>query len=542
MNKILRVLTLLFAIVLVCAASGSSLRSENEDENESENGGEDESLGEKNKNVELDAAVAEFSQDISELEETVAQCVKKLAAEKVKSNPSRARLTELSEELKICREAAGKLLVEHAEALAWIEKNSYFEDLSSGLPTPEHRLSGSHCMWKTNPALGDVNNDGYLDIVAIPRKGEWGARCWLYDGKGRWVDSSEGLPMAGGGGGAKFADINKDGNLDIVLGLHMMPGVRAYFGDGTGKWTEASNGLKGRPETGDAIDVAVADFDEDGHLDIAFSGYHAYTGIVIFAGDSRGNWKRMQTAGLPVRSRANAIIAADFNNDGHMDIVSSVYGSINRNNDPVWLNDGKGNFVNGSIGINVLRNGGTWGVATGDLNGDGNLDLVFGGCLWPQMSIRQALQVYLGNGLGVWKQVEVEQGATSYRGVAVADLDGDGNLDVAGLAGTSHLVIYRGDGRGELKLMKVKGVEELHLPSWGITAGDIDGDGFADIVGGAGTEGAGSSMAGIMNKQLGKPTYGGGYVKAWFSRPRGILIQKRLEELDNLIGKALEES
>jgi len=536
MNKIFRLFILLFAIVLICAASGSSLRSENGDENE----GEGKSLDEKDKGVELDAAVEKLGQDVSELEKTVRQCAKKLALEKAKSTPSRARIAELSEELKICREAAGKLLSDNPEALAWIEKHSYFEDLSTGLPTPEHRLSGPSCMWRTNPALGDVNKDGYLDIAAMPRKGEWGIRCWLYDGKGGWIDSSEGLPagfMAGGG--LKFADINKDGNLDLVVGSHCGVGIAAYFGDGKGKWTEASNGLKGRPDTGDAMDVAVADFDEDGHLDIAFSGYHDSTGIVIFAGDGRGNWKRMQTTGLPDAGQAKAMISADFNNDGHMDIAGSIRNYNTRKHDPVWLNDGKGNFTNGSIGINVPRNGFTWGVATGDLNGDGNLDLVFGGGLLPKMFITQALQVYLGNGLGIWKQVELQQGATGYRGVAIADLDGDGDLDIAGLAGKSHLVVYRGDGKGEFELMKVKGVEELHLPSWGITAGDIDDDGFADIIGGVGTE---SGTASIMNEALGKPVYVGGYVKAWFSRPRGVLIKKRLEELDKLIGKALGKS
>jgi len=541
MSKIFRLLILLFAIVLVCAAFDSGLRSENGSENGSENEGEDKSPDEKDKRVELDAAVEKFGQDISELEEAVRQRVEKLAEEKAKSNPSKARVIELTEELKIYREGAGKMLSEYPEALAWIAKNSYFEDHSNGLPTPEHRLSGESCMWKTNPALGDVNNDGYLDIVAIPRKGEWGVRCWLYDGKGGWIDSSEGLPGGWGGGGAKFADFNKDGNLDLAVGIHMMPGVRVYFGDGKGKWTEASNGLKGRPETCDAMDVAVADFDEDGHLDIAFAGYHYRGGVIIFAGDGKGNWKRMQTTGLPGRCSANAMIAADFNNDGHMDIAASLGGGYfdTRRDDPVWLGDGKGNFVNGSIGINIPRNGGTWGVAAGDLNGDGNLDLVFGGSLWPQMLITQALQIYLGNGLGIWKQVEVEQSAAGYRGVAIADLNGDGNLDVVGHAGRSHLVVYRGDGKGEFELMNVKGVEELHLPSYGIAAGDLDGDGFADVVGGVGTE---PGMGTIMLRMQGKPTYVGGYVKAWFSRPREMLIKKRLEELDILIGKALGES
>ena len=85
--------------------------------------------------------------------------------------------------------------------------------------------------------------------------------------------------------------------------------------------------------------------------------------------------------------------------------------------------------------------------------------------------------------------------------------------------------------------MKVNGVKNLHLPAFGIAAGDIDGDGFADIVGGVGTERGTSQM---MLEAMGRPFYAGGYVKAWFSRPRGILIKKRLAELDKLIEKTLE--
>ena len=97
-------------------------------------------------------------------------------------------------------------------------------------------------LWKSTPAFADVNEDGFLDVAAIPRLGQ-GARVWLGDGNGKWRDSSEGLmlPMSCGGG-VTFGDVNKDGHHDFVVADHCA-GVFVYLGDGHGHWKAVTQGL-----------------------------------------------------------------------------------------------------------------------------------------------------------------------------------------------------------------------------------------------------------------------------------------------------------
>ncbi len=97
--------------------------------------------------------------------------------------------------------------------------------------------------WKSVPVFEDVNKDGCLDLASTERLGE-GARVWLGDCKGNWVDSSEGLklPSKSCGGGVAFADVNRNGILDMVVADHCL-GIFVYLGDGKGKWQEVVGGL-----------------------------------------------------------------------------------------------------------------------------------------------------------------------------------------------------------------------------------------------------------------------------------------------------------
>jgi len=453
--------------------------------------------------------------------------------------PSEEKIVELTQALGEAKSRLDEILK---------EKKALFEELntflrlvsaSDGLPDPR-LVKQWNGMWKSNPSLGDVNNDGYLDMAAVCRKnlpGTRGWRVWLYDGKGGWIESCKGLPSPdegfAAGGSTKFADVNKDGNLDLIVGLHS-GGTYVYLGDGAGNWTESPGGIKRR----DVWAVNVADFNGDGNPDIIESTYHEQTGIKIYLGDGTGKWKEWET-NLPKVTRGHDIVAADFNGDGHMDFAYTAAGmtfNVNYEWDPVWLGDGKGRFKSGSIGIDIPCNGGAWGVDAGDVNHDGNIDLVFG--FSGGTPRRPAPVVYLGNGLGMWREACQGLAPGHGRGVRFVDWDMDGNLDLVYMSNTTGgLTFHRGDGRGNWQYVEAAGYEPLPLTGWGIAVGDIDGNGLPDIICPRGNERP--FTMGVAPPVDPKRPKAGGVIHAWMNRPRGLELRNKIAELKKEIDKAL---
>lgn len=174
-------------------------------------------------------------------------------------------------------------------------------------------------------AAGDVNNDGWVDIVNTasatgPSRREQlplsrALTLLLSDGKGGL--SPHQLPLRTGEPWfAAIADLNRDGKADIVATHHELSALTVMIGDGRGGFTEAN----GSPfDFGVSLyHLIIADADRDGTMDVvAISG----DSIRVLAGDGRGAFK--QTASIPVGPGAWRLAAADLNADGAIDVVTS---------------------------------------------------------------------------------------------------------------------------------------------------------------------------------------------------------------------------
>lgn len=175
-------------------------------------------------------------------------------------------------------------------------------------------------------------------------------------------------------------------------------------------------------------------------------------------------------------SESLAVALGDLDGDGDLDAAVANYG---QGIDRIWLNDGAANFTKG---MELGRGSSTHSVALGDLDGDGDLDLVF--------SERNATdRVFLNDGAASFRQVGDGFAPGISRHTSLGDLNGDGILDAVvstGGSGTSSAnTALFGDGKGGFNYTGlILGVDA----SWESALADLDGDGDLDIVFAAGDD------------------------------------------------------
>jgi len=192
------------------------------------------------------------------------------------------------------------------------------------------------------------------------------------------------------------------------------------------------------PVTGDVRSIAVADINEDGLADIIISVQMKSSGVRVLLNQSKRQW--VPDKGPIEINKYEGIKTADINGDGHMDIIAANATSATQGGIQVWLGDGRGNWP---VESGPTVSGKYMDVLAADLNHDGNLDLVGSG--W---GTHGALMVWLGDGAGNWSSTNpLEKG--SFYGLTIGDLNGDGHFDILAGSHRNGVRIFLGDGRGD---------------------------------------------------------------------------------------------
>jgi hypothetical protein len=220
-------------------------------------------------------------------------------------------------------------------------------------------------------SVADVNHDGNPDILVTNADGGT-VSVLLGDGEGGFR-AAAGSPIAAGHepNDIAVADMDGDGNPDMVIPNHQAPTITILLGDGKGGF---------RPAPGSPFDVhsnphphgvALGDFNGDGRPDVATDSWGANQ-VELLTGDGKGGL-RLPGRYFPVGRRPyERLRSADFNHDGHPDLVTT---NLDDGTVTILLGDGKGGFTEARespFGAGAKP----WQVFAGDVNGDGSDDLV----------------------------------------------------------------------------------------------------------------------------------------------------------------------
>jgi len=277
----------------------------------------------------------------------------------------------------------------------------------------------------------DLNEDGYTDVVFV---GNTQQRIYWGGPAGR-IGRYKTIGTTNAAKHVAFGDLNQDGHLDMVIGYELVIRPTVYLGDGMGGFTMGQT----LPACdGNAVmqtqNLALVDLNEDGKLDLVTANEARptcyYKGLGA-AGDASTQFTSFTGNGsLPAHYVLLSAVelymkvrAADLNNDGHQDLVITDGKTANQKH--VLLGNGTGTLSEVTTPIAGPFAEKTQGLAIGDLNHDGILDLLLG-------NRDTTTKFSFGNGNGTF------QSATAVTGSAASliydenlvDLDGDGYLDM----------------------------------------------------------------------------------------------------------------
>ncbi|MEK6795130.1 MAG: VCBS repeat-containing protein [Spirochaetota bacterium] len=294
-------------------------------------------------------------------------------------------------------------------------------------------------MQNGNTALGDIDGDGDLDLILSGTDGGGAAKVKMYrnNGSGVFTETGAGTVAILNNGSIVLGDIDNDGDLDLIMtGTDGSARSKIYQNNGLGTFTEIGAGSL-TPVYFSSI--SLGDLDRDGDLDLILTGYDGTVRRAkVYENVGAGAFTETGVGSLPgVQDSTTAL--ADMDGDGDLDLLLSGLDTGGSRITKFFRNNGSGGFTD--IGTGSLPQVTAASFSFGDIDADGDLDLIFTGSDGTRYS-----RIYRNNGSGTYSEFGPGTLIPINGSVSLGDIDSDGDLDLilAGWDGaTRYGKIYR---------------------------------------------------------------------------------------------------
>jgi hypothetical protein len=357
-------------------------------------------------------------------------------------------------------------------------------------------------------AAGDVNGDGYTDVII----GAYGSNnAYVYYGSGSGILSTGATTLTGATGSlygysvASAGDVNGDGYSDVIVGTNGGNNAFVYYGSSTGTSTTAAWTGTGTGSYGYSV-ASAGDVNGDGFSDVIVgaNGLNTNTGAAyIYTGSAAGTttadtWSYIGSAG---QTGFKVASAGDVNSDGYSDVLVGVLGV------PVPLGGGSYTgaaylFMGSASGLSTTPAWSQTGTASsnygvvaaaGDVNGDGYSDVIVGATGFNSNAGRA--YVYYGSASGLSTTPSwTGNGAAAncfygYSLGCAGDVNADGYSDIivgtyatGGNTGAAYVYYGSASGPSTTPSWTGTGASGSYYGGAVASAGDVNGDGYSDIL------------------------------------------------------------
>jgi len=323
----------------------------------------------------------------------------------------------------------------------------YFNNQDGSFSTPD--TSPFKAVAVGSVATADVDNDGDQDVL-ITGADDMGIRdsaLYINDGLGDFVEKVTPFEPVSEGSVA-FADIDNDGDQDVLIsggaaGFHV---TKLYQNDGLGEFTEVMNTPFDQVRFSS---IGFSDIDGDSDQDVLISGITFNSEIItkLYKNDGTGTFTEVANTPFDTFWDGDAVFA-DIDGDNDPDLLISgstdTNGAADRETKTrLYFNDGSGSFTQMNDGqiVGVASSS----IAFGDIDRDNDQDFVIIGSNLSMGSGRAIGNLYINDGSGNF----VEDTNATIRNtvdgsIALGDLDNDGDLDlvITGLGNGRETIIY----------------------------------------------------------------------------------------------------